>query len=35
MVFKIGFLNGQLALTFKKDDVNAGLLLLAPRQPGE
>ena len=34
-VFKIGFLNGQLALTFKKDDVNAGLLLLAPRQPGE
>ena len=34
-VFKIGFLNGQLALTFKKDDGNVGLLLLAPRQPGE
>ena len=34
-VHTFGFLNGKLALTYEKDDGNAGVLLFTSRQPGE
>jgi heat shock protein HslJ len=34
-VHTFGFLNGKLALTYEKDDGNAGVLLFTSRKPGE